>query len=286
MPQTSTVPRHHRQIGTARTSHHDPSRGREPPLLFFQFGAIIEKPDVVRGKFRIQFFIKSMIALGVPMKFSVFAVSVFTVFASTFSSSAFATAVSTRVLLDQVELNGVVQRKYVAVVKPNLRTKKLNVEIINDICGSLSSANPGRIRCMATPITVAKYELPYSRSESCGSKIYIAREDKRMVDGALIEITYKDHSRRMCTDLVANLKELSVKVETLRGTPFEYTAYNGKALLEGHAAIYEALIVEEEVLNPGIAGSSRTRKSVGGLVCEKSSVLVPGAQPHYSCVLN
>lgn len=222
------------------------------------------------------------------MKFSLLAVSVFTIFATTFSSafSSAAVASSTRMILDRVEMNGMVQPKYRAVVTPNLRTKMLNVEIINDICGSLFSPTPGRFRCMAAPVTIAQYELAYTKSESCGSKIYTAREDKLMVDGALIEITYKDHSQRQCTDLVANLKELSIKVETLRGTPVEYTAYNSKSLLEGHAAIYESLNVDEEVLNPGIAGSSRKRKSVGGLVCEKSLVMVPGQQPHYSCVLN
>lgn len=194
-----------------------------------------------------------------------------------------ATAVSTRVVLNNVEVNGVVQSHHVAVVTPNLRTRKLSVEIINDICGN--SGSGGGPRCMAAAMPVAEFELPYTFSESCGSKVYEAREDKRPVDGALVEITYKDHSSRMCRDVVVNLKELSIKVETLRGTLTEYKASN-ETSLSPHGAIYEALNVEEEVLNPGMAGSSRTRKSVGGLVCEKSLVIVPGAKPNYSCVLN
>ncbi len=47
--------------------------------------------------------------------------------------------------------------------------------------------------------------------------------------------------------------------------------------------IYKALKVKETVLNPGIVGSSRTEKSVGGLICEKSVIIVPNAKPTYSC---
>ena len=49
------------------------------------------------------------------------------------------------------------------------------------------------------------------------------------------------------------------------------------------AAIYQALKVKEKNLNPGIAGSSRLQKSVGGLVCVRSTIVVPGAVPSYVC---
>lgn len=50
-------------------------------------------------------------------------------------------------------------------------------------------------------------------------------------------------------------------------------------------AIYEALNVEAVHLNPGVAGSGRFGKSVGGLSCEMSRVIVPNAVAHYSCTL-
>lgn len=48
-------------------------------------------------------------------------------------------------------------------------------------------------------------------------------------------------------------------------------------------AIYEALKVKEVALNPGIGGSYRVSKSVGGLVCIKSKAVVPDAQEEFTC---
>ena len=48
-------------------------------------------------------------------------------------------------------------------------------------------------------------------------------------------------------------------------------------------AIYESLNVEAEILNAGIAGVSRTRKSVGDLTCYSSLLIYPGAETSYSC---
>jgi hypothetical protein len=78
---------------------------------------------------------------------------------------------------------------------------------------------------------------------------------------------------------------LSINVDSLRGNPVRFLAYDKTQPSRDDSAIYESLNVEEEVLNPGIAGSSRTRKSVGGLVCEKSTIIVPGSMPSYSCSL-
>lgn len=50
-------------------------------------------------------------------------------------------------------------------------------------------------------------------------------------------------------------------------------------------AIYNALNVKEVNVNPGIAGSYRLQKKVGGLVCEKSAIVVPNARPEYICSL-
>lgn len=50
--------------------------------------------------------------------------------------------------------------------------------------------------------------------------------------------------------------------------------------------IYNALNVEAINLNPGIAGASRFEKSVGGLSCIRSLIIVPNATPEYECILN
>ncbi len=54
---------------------------------------------------------------------------------------------------------------------------------------------------------------------------------------------------------------------------------------EDHEAIYNALKVKEVATNPGIAGSSKMEKSVGGLTCDKSRVVYPGAPVSYACVM-
>lgn len=189
-------------------------------------------------------------------------------------------------VLNHVELYGAEQSKEVAIVETDSRTKKIKVSFYNDICGQFSDFSGHR--CMAAASLLRSYELTYKSSkDACGSKVYTAREDKRPVDGALVEITFTDNSLRRCDDMTLGLHVLSLNVETLRGTPAKFVAYNKVTApeLTGDAAIYEALNVEAEVLNPGIAGSSRTRKSVGGLVCYKSIVIVPGAKPSYSCTL-
>lgn len=50
--------------------------------------------------------------------------------------------------------------------------------------------------------------------------------------------------------------------------------------------IYNALDVEEVALNPGIVGASRTEKSIGGLSCIRSLIIVPDAEPTFECTLN
>jgi hypothetical protein len=48
-------------------------------------------------------------------------------------------------------------------------------------------------------------------------------------------------------------------------------------------AIYKALDVKAVAENSGIAGSSREVKSVGGLTCDKSRIVVPGSKDSYGC---
>lgn len=50
--------------------------------------------------------------------------------------------------------------------------------------------------------------------------------------------------------------------------------------------IYNALNVKEVVLNPGMVGSSRVQKSVGGLTCVRSKIVYPGAKAQFECQVN
>lgn len=52
---------------------------------------------------------------------------------------------------------------------------------------------------------------------------------------------------------------------------------------QNFGAIYKALNVKAEVLNPGIAGSYRAVKSVGGLTCVASKLALPKAKAKYDC---
>lgn len=50
-------------------------------------------------------------------------------------------------------------------------------------------------------------------------------------------------------------------------------------------SIYEALDVIEESLNPGIAGAYNIQKSIGGLICQKSRLILPDAPEVFACLL-
>jgi hypothetical protein len=187
-------------------------------------------------------------------------------------------------VLNHVEMNGSLEPSFVAFVDTNSRTKKIKVTIVNDICGQYSGS--GGPRCMAASALVSSFELPYKVStDVCNSKIYEARQDLRPAGGMLTEISLTDSTLRTCEDMLLGLHVLTVNVDSLSGNPVRFLAYDKAQPSRDDGAIYEALNVEEEVLNPGIAGASKTRKSVGGLVCEKSTLVVPGSLPTYSCSL-
>lgn len=58
------------------------------------------------------------------------------------------------------------------------------------------------------------------------------------------------------------------------------------ASLYDAAKIYKALNVKEVNLNPGIAGSSRTEKAIGGLSCIRSLLIAPGSKPSFACTVD
>lgn len=217
------------------------------------------------------------------MKLSVLVLAVCSTLIATASFAA-----EKQTILHNVLIDGVQENHHVAIVGIDDAKKVISVDIVNDICGAYSPTIG--FKCMAMPAPVASVELPYKTRTSAGSVYYRAKKDYRPVDGALYELTYVDHSLRTAEDVQLDKPILTLKIESLRGSKHEYTAYQLPAMpvqpkLEGDEAIYEALNVPAVEVNPGIAGSSRLRKSVGGLVCEKSLTVVPGAVAHYDCSL-
>lgn len=194
------------------------------------------------------------------------------------------------VTLHNVEIDGVISESAVAIARLNLATQKLNVEIYNDHCGSFSPVIDDQtvVHCMAMPSLINSFEVKYKVSDDgCGSKIYSGSKDLRPVDGNLVEIKLVDNSKRLCENVVAGLSVLEINSVAARGGKKSFYAYgNEKLNINNDEAIYNALNVKEVVLNPGITGASRTQKSVGGLVCEKTLIMVPNAVPTYSCSLN
>lgn len=68
--------------------------------------------------------------------------------------------------------------------------------------------------------------------------------------------------------------------------PNAVPAYSCSILLENRddGAIYGAIDIQEVNVTPeGLAGSTTWEKSIGGLACQKSRVVYPGATPSYSC---
>jgi len=55
---------------------------------------------------------------------------------------------------------------------------------------------------------------------------------------------------------------------------------------EDFGAIYNSLSVEAIQENPGFVGVYRAKKSVGGLTCESSKIVVPGAVVKYTCEMS
>lgn len=60
---------------------------------------------------------------------------------------------------------------------------------------------------------------------------------------------------------------------------------NGSPTTYNPELIYKALKVKEVILNPGQLGSTQYGKSVGGLSCSRSIVVVPNAVPTYFCTI-
>lgn len=224
--------------------------------------------------------LKSMFAL---------AALAFTFTTTTLPAKAFA-AQETAAILGHVEVQGQLEARYVAMVALDTKAETLKATILDDICGSFATLRIGH-HCMAMPARVDDFELPYTKTvDGCGVITYEARRDLRPADGHLVEMTYTDYSKSDCEMNVPGLQVLKIDVESLRGNPVKYYAINTAGAVadptkRDDAAIYNALNVEEVDLNPGIAGSRRTQKSIGGLTCTKSLTIVPRAKPSYSCSL-
>lgn len=204
---------------------------------------------------------------------------------STLVTSAHAADFSSTIL-HHVEIQNQLKERHVAIVALDGKNEVLSVSIIDDVCGKYAADGIGSA-CLAMPVSIANFELPYTKTvDRCGAATFEASEDKRPVDGNFVTVRFVDNSTDTCQPAVAPVQVLNIDVVSPRGSQVRYFAANTTAqLVRDDRAIYEALNVEEVDLNPGIAGSRRTQKSVGGLTCTKSLTIVPRAKPSYSCSL-
>jgi len=119
-------------------------------------------------------------------------------------------------ILENVQLNGE-QTEYTALVTVNQEEAFIQVEIVNDICGSLKPAD-GMMHCLAMPVSIRALEVPLQKSEkSCGSEIFSGKEDRRPVDGNYVSIQVVDHSKRMCMDMQPSSVIVKAVVKSARG---------------------------------------------------------------------
>jgi hypothetical protein len=103
----------------------------------------------------------------------------------------------------------------VGVVKVDLLSQEISLQLFDDICGSLTAA-PGQVHCMAMPILRHEYTVPLKKrqSDGCGTAYYTGKKDLRPVDGNLTEISVEDNNYRTCENVLLNL----VAVEVLSTT--------------------------------------------------------------------
>ena len=195
--------------------------------------------------------------------------------------------------LSNVKINDDLNERLVVQVELAYLTNTMKLNIFDDRCGSLLPDEPNAIRCKAMAVLVESIETPFTMiQDGCGTVTYQVVDDRRPVDGNLTEMNFVDHSNRVCENNVPNLYVLDAKITSARGGKVRtYAAAGNNELspvrpLQDDEAIYKALNVEEVDLNPGIVGAFRRQKSVGGLVCIASAVVVPNAKTSYSCTLN
>ncbi|MES3037245.1 MAG: hypothetical protein V4736_04990 [Bdellovibrionota bacterium] len=196
------------------------------------------------------------------------------------------------VTLTDMQINGEAAPGRVAVVIVNTDAKTIEVQMMDDMCSHYLPTPPGVVKCMAMPAPRERLSVPLLKTEnSCGSVTYSGQEGTVFADGKLTKVSVTDNSLRVCDDVIPALYVLNATVEggiTGMKTTYKGLGNNRPLILEpmiDHKAIYEALKAKEVNVNPGIVGSGNIQKSVGGLKCNKMTVIYMGSVPSYDCQL-
>ena len=87
-----------------------------------------------------------------------------------------------------------------ATIIVDYERNNVEVQLFDDICGSMLPVDPNVIRCRAMPIMKYRFKAPIKSIENdvCGATVIKASLDQRPVDGALTEITLVDNRSLIC----------------------------------------------------------------------------------------
>lgn len=117
-----------------------------------------------------------------------------------------------RQVLSKTYVNGEIQDHEVGVVKVDIPNKRINFELYQDPCRSMT-AKPQEIICLAMPKKIENVTIPLTRIHShCGSTIYLGDRPQRSVWSPRIEIEVYDHSHRQCGDPVKAMMVVRIRV--------------------------------------------------------------------------
>lgn len=147
-------------------------------------------------------------------------------FTTALSPAKAATAGDTMAILNQVEAQGQLEARYIAMVTIDTKAETIKAVILDDLCGTFSSRRLGH-HCMAMPARIDGYELPYTKTvDSCGAVTFAASQDLRHVEGQRVQLTFVDYSESTCEYAIPGLHVLTIEVESLSANPLKYYALN------------------------------------------------------------
>jgi hypothetical protein len=127
-------------------------------------------------------------------------------------------------ILHNVEINGV-NEGYVAEVIVDNALRTIRLDIMKDRCGYYSvDRDPNMATCMAMPARIASLQVPVQNhgNDGCGSYVTSGVKALNTSNWTRTEIEIKNHTHRMCDDIVPSTIVVRATVESLRSNPVEY----------------------------------------------------------------
>ncbi len=133
-------------------------------------------------------------------------------------------------VLRNVEINGVKEARFVALLNMDFTKRTIAVSIVNDICGQYADLPPGTARClaMAMPVEILNVPMESVRNDGCGSFIYEGRKNDMPRDGLYQEVSFTDNSARRCENVMENVIEslLVIDAKVIAPRPRVETSYH------------------------------------------------------------